>query len=399
MPGLLDLSAYRTLFADRELRRIVLSSALPRLPIGMNALGLTLLVQASSGSFAQAGWVSGAYLAALALQAPLVGRFIDLRGPRGIMLPLAAGHTLALLLVVLAAHRGLSLPWLLASAFLAGLFFPPVSTILRAMYRKAEMSASQRQSAFAVESVVVETCFILGPLLVSLALLAGSAAHAVLLAAGFIAVGVPLFARSGALARWGTVERAAERHWLGPLRVMGVRRSLLLTLIVATGFGLNEIAVPAFATAQGDARLVGLFYAAMSIPSAIAGLIYGTRRWAPPLNRQILLAVLWLAAGSTAMALAPSAPWFALACLFTGLAFGPLITALSLQLGALAPSASVTEAFTWSTTLLMLGLGGGMWLGGALVQQWGWSASLLGAAAAMLLAALWTPCVPAVRGD
>ena len=90
---------------------------------------------------------------------------------------------------------------------------------------------------------------------------------------------------------------------------------------------------------------------------------------------------------------------FALACLFTGLAFGPLITALSLQLGALAPSASVTEAFTWSTTLLMLGLGAGMWLGGVLAQQWGWSAALLGAAAAMALAALFSPCVPAVRAD
>ena len=396
---MIDLSAYRTLFADRELRRIMLGSVLPRLPIGMNALGLTLLVQAATGSFAQAGWVSGAYMAALALQAPVVGRFIDQRGPRGVMGPLAAGHTLALLGVVWAAHQGLRLPWLLGSAFVAGLFFPPVSTVIRAMYRKADMTASQRQSAFAVESVVVESCFILGPLLVSLALLAGSAAYGVLLAAGFIAMGVPLFARTGAIERWGQVERTAERHWLGPLQVMGVRRSLGLTLLVATGFGLNEIAVPAFATALGDTRLVGLFYAALSIPSAIAGLLYGTRRWGPPLNRQILLAVLWLAAGSVAMALAPSAPWFALACLFTGLAFGPLITALSLQLGALAPSSTVTEAFTWSTTLLMLGLGLGMWAGGAMVQQWGWSASLLAAACAMALAALWAPWVPAVSGD
>ena len=105
---MIDLSAYRTLFADRELRRIMLGSVLPRLPIGMNALGLTLLVQAATGSFAQAGWVSGAYMAALALQAPVVGRFIDQRGPRGVMLPLAAGHTLALLVGVgpHALHKG-----------------------------------------------------------------------------------------------------------------------------------------------------------------------------------------------------------------------------------------------------------------------------------------------------
>ena len=122
---MIDLSAYRTLFADRELRRIMLGSVLPRLPIGMNALGLTLLVQAATGSFAQAGWVSGAYMAALALQAPVVGRFIDQRGPRGVMLPLAAGHTLALLGVVWAAHQGLRLPWLLAARLWRGCSFRP----------------------------------------------------------------------------------------------------------------------------------------------------------------------------------------------------------------------------------------------------------------------------------
>mgnify|MGYP002663211725 CR=1 FL=1 len=113
----------------------------------------------------------------------------------------------------------------------------------------------------------------------------------------------------------------------------------------------------------------GFFYAALRSPSEISGLTGGARSWGPPRNRQILRAVLRLAAGSVATALATSAPWFARACLFTGLAFGPLITALSLQLGALAPSSTVTEAFTWSTTLLMLGLGLGMWAGGALVRD------------------------------
>ena len=47
---MLNLTPYRTLFADTELRRIVASSILPRLPVGMNALGLTLLVQSQTGS-------------------------------------------------------------------------------------------------------------------------------------------------------------------------------------------------------------------------------------------------------------------------------------------------------------------------------------------------------------
>lgn len=394
---MLDLSPYRLLFADRQLRRIVLSSLLPRLPIGMNALGLTLFVQAGSGSFARAGWVSAAYMAALALQAPLLGRWVDQRGPRGVLGPLAALHVLAMLALVGAVSGRLALLWVLLAAFGAGLSFPPVAMVLRATYRKADLPASVRQSAFAVDSVVTEICFILGPMLVGLAILAGSAAYAVLLAAACVALGVAGFVRAGALERWGQVEPSAGRHWLGPLRTGAVRRCLVLGLLSATGIGLNEMAIPAFATARDMPGHVGWFYAAMSVPSALAGLYYGTRRWAWPLNRQILLTMAWLALGSLAMAQAPSVGWFVLACSATGLAFGPMITALSLQLGALAPREYVTEAFTWSMTVFMIGLGLGFWAGGALVERWDFGATLWGAALLMALATLWCRWVPEVR--
>ena len=394
---MLDLSAYRALFADRPLRRIVLSSLLPRLPIGMNALGLTLFVQGASGSFARAGWVSAAYMAALAVQAPLLGRWVDQRGPRGVLGPLAALHVLAMLALVGAVSGRLALPWVLLAAFGAGLSFPPVAMVLRAAFRKADLPASVRQSAFAVDSVVTESCFILGPMLVGFAMLLGSAAYAVLLAAACVALGVAGFVRSGALDRWGQVEQNAARHWLGPLRTSAVRRCLVLGLLTATGIGLNEMAIPAFATAQGTPGRVGWFYAAMSVPSALAGLYYGTRRWGWPLNRQILLTLAWLAVGSLVMAQAPSAGWFVLACSVTGLAFGPMITALSLQLGALSPREYVTEAFTWSMTVFMIGLGLGFWAGGALVERFGFLATLWGAAVLMALAALWCRWVPEVR--
>lgn len=393
----MNLSPYRALFADRTLARIVAHSLLPRLPIGMNVLALTLLVQAASGSFARAGWVAGAYMTALALQAPLLGRWIDQRGPRGILTPLALGHALCLLALTALTLHGLPFAGLLALAFAAGLLAPPVAMVLRATYRRLPLDASRRQSAFAVDAVATEICFILGPLLVSLALLAGSPAYAVALSAGFTALGVPLFARSGVLAYWGQAHTDAARHWLGPLRVQAVRRSLGLSLLAAVGIGLNEIAIPAFATAAGLPRHVGWFYAAMSLSSALAGLYYGTRRWAWALNRQIRIALLWLALGSLGMALAPGALWFALACGVTGLAFGPLIAALSLQLGALSPREYVTEAFTWSMTVFMAGLGAGFWLGGLLAQGQGHALTLSAAAAVLSLAAACCHRVPPVQ--
>ena len=398
---MLNLAPYRILFADHELRRIILSSILPRLPIGMNALGLTLLVQSQTQSFTRAGMVSAAYLCALAIQAPIIGRFVDNNGPKAVMMPLAILHALALLLLVVAVTHLAPLPLMLAAAFLAGAVFPPVSMTLRAMYRKSTMPDSQKQSAFAVEAVVMECAFILGPLMVSLAMVAGSPMVAVLASAVLTALGTWHFSRSGALARWGVVERGEDviRHWLGPLKVRAVRRALAISFFFAVGLGLNEITLPAFANHSGYPARVGWFYAAMSIPSGIAGFAYGTRHFAWPLNRQIMVAGAWLAAGSVLMGLCTQTWTFLLGCAVTGLAFGPMITALSLQLGKLSPSEYSTEAFTWSMTLFMIGLGIGFWAGGGLIEQFGVASSLFACAALMLVAALCCLAVPEVRNE
>ena len=394
---MINLTPYRTLFADHELRRIIISSILPRLPIGMNALGLTLLVQSQTQSFTRAGMVSAAYLCALAIQAPIIGRYVDNNGPKAVMMPLAILHALALLLLVFAVTSLASLPLMLAAAFLAGAVFPPVSMTIRAMYRKSGMADAQKQTAFAVESVIMECSFILGPLLVSLTMLAGSPALAVLASAVLGVLGTWHFSRSGALARWGVVERGVERHWLGPMKISAIRRALLLSFFFAVGIGLNEIALPAFANNSGHPSRVGWFYAAMSIPSAIMGFAYGSRHFSWPLNRQIMAAGLWLAGGSALMAFSTTTWAFMLACAVTGLAFGPMITALSLQLGKLSPSEYSTEAFTWSMTLFMIGLGIGFWAGGGMIEQFGGASSLFACAGLMVVAALCCLAVPEVR--
>lgn len=365
----------------------------------MNALGLTLLVQSQTQSFSRAGLVSAAYLVALAVQAPIIGRFVDRNGPSRVVMPLGIAHTLALLLLVWAVTNVAALPIVLVAAFLAGGVFPPVSMTIRAMYRKANMSDAQRQSAFAIESVIMECAFVLGPLLVSFAVLAGSPAFAVLASAAFVLIGTWQFSRSGALVRWGNVESGPGivRHWLGPLKISAVRRALVLSFLFAIGIGLNEISLPGFANTSGIPAHVGWFYAAMSVPSAIAGFAYGTHHIQWPLNRQIMLGGLWLAVGSLLMAFSGAVWTFMLACAITGLAFGPMITALSLQLGKLSPSHYSTEAFTWSTTLFMIGLGIGFSVGGGMIETFGWASPLYACAVLMAAAAVSCLAIPEVN--
>jgi MFS family permease len=203
------------------------------------------------------------------------------------------------------------------------------------------------------------------------------------------------------MTRWGNVESHEDivRHWSGPLKVSAVRRALLLSTLFGAGIGLLEIALPAFAEFVGSKAMVGWYFAALSVPSAIAGLIYGTSKISWPLNKQILCTALWLAIGAALMALMNASAGFIVMCVITGLAFGPMITALSLQLGKLTPMEYSTEAFTWSMTVFLTGMGGGFFIGGGLIETHDWQTSLFASAALFVAAGLACLAVPEVMND
>ena len=390
---LLNLGPYKTLFSDSELKRIVLASILPRLPAGINGLSLTLMVQSLYGSFAVGGTVSAAYLIALGVASPFLGRFVDQRGPRAVMLPFGIAHTIALVLLVIAALQRVSPSLLVVFALAAGMTFPPVSMIVRAMWRKSKLPDSTKQLGFALEGVIMETIFVCGPLIVSLFLLFEAPAIALLFSACATLLGIVLFARSGALERWGEVE-LVERHWLGPLKLLGVRRALLVSMLLGASFGLQEIGMMAVAKAAGSQAAVGWLFAAYSVPSAIAGLIYGTRQLALPLNRQMALGHVWIAVLSLLLTQVSSLWVFALGCAVCGMAVGPAITASQMQLGKLTTTEYTTEAFTWSMTLFMVALGAAFACGGWLVESYGVGAPMFCAACTAGLGALLCLRVP-----
>jgi len=387
LPRLPLLAPYRRLLADRELKRIILTSLIARIPVGMNSLAITLGLQSLTGSFAAAGLAASAYLLAVGLQAPVIGRLIDQRGPASVMLPLATAHAAALTLLLVLAMQSTPTLVLVVIAAVAGFTFPPVSMTMRAMYRKSQLADAQKQTAFAIEAILMEMCFIVGPLVVSAAASLGRPELAILASAVFSGAGVAAFARSGALARWGRVEHEAERHWAGPLTIRAVRRALVLSLSFGLAIGLLEIAATGYAQSIGRPALIGALFAAMSITSALSGFAYGARPWPGALARHCLLAMLWLAGGALLLAVAET-PWvMVVGCFIAGCGFGPGMTAMNLQLGKLTPSQYSTEAFTWSMTLFMGGLGAGFLVGGLLIEHGGWSHAMAASALVFALAA------------
>jgi MFS family permease len=388
-----NFQPYKTLFADKALRRIVFTSILPRLPAGINGLAITLMAQQLYSSFGIGGTVSAAYLVALGLASPVFGRLVDRIGPRPVIVPVGIFHAIAVVALVMAAHQRVSVPILMCFAFFAGASFPPVSMTVRAMWRKSNLPDNTKQLGFALEGVIMETVFVCGPLIVSAFLLVKSPQSALLFSAALMLVGVILFSRSGAMERWGRVE-LGERHWLGPLKTVGVRRALMISISIGATFGFQEIGMMATTKAANNEAAVGWLFAAFSIPSGIAGLLYGTRQFAWPLNRQMSIALVWIAIFSFALTYVQSLWLFALGCFFCGAAVGPALTASQMQLGKLTPPEYSTEAFTWSMTLFMIALGASFSIGGWIIDQFGVGAPMFAAFVTSSMGALLCLRVP-----
>jgi MFS family permease len=381
----ISLKRYTVLFAQGDLRRTFAASALGRLPIGLTGLAILLLVQGSSDSFAQGGSAAGCYVVGLALIAPALGRMIDRHGPRRILAASALLFPASLLAVVISVERRELLPALAFSAA-AGASFPPITVCVRTYFRRRLGDDPLLSAAYSAESVLVELIFIVGPMLVALFVAFASAAMAVLFAAACGCVGTLLFLRTPALRSWH-IEARNSSSLLGPLAEARFPALVVVVLLFSSAFGFMEIGVAAYATEKSSAALAGVLLGVMSTGSALGGLAYGSRSWHLPLARQFALALALMGVGLAVLAL-PWGPWpFVLLCALAGIAMAPALIVQSMLAAKIARAEHATEAFTWTTSALLAGVGIGLAAGGVLLEQLPSPAALAAAGVAALLAA------------
>jgi len=364
----ISLARYTALLERPELRRAIVASIIGRLPIGILGLAILLASQASSGSFGIAGAVAAFYLAGLAVMAPILGRFIDRAGPRRTLTICAALFPAAL--VALVAALSLEAPQAVAYllAAMAGASFPPITVCLRTYLRQRLADEAQLATAYSMESVLIETIFIVGPVLVALFVAYASAAAAVLFAAACGLIGTLLFVRSPALTQW-RIEKRTGPNILGALSVRGFPQLLLVILAYSGAFGLLEIGVTAYATEIGKPALAGLILGLMSVGSAAGGLAYGSRSWRPPLQRQFALMLLIMGVGLAVLALATHPLVFTLLGILAGIVMAPALIIQSMLVARTSPAQYATEAFTWSTSCLLAGVGIGLSTGGLILER------------------------------
>lgn len=383
------LDTYRRILAVPGAPAFSAAALVARLPISMLTLGLVLLVSEQTGSYAKAGVISAVAVIANAVGAPLQGRLTDRFGQHRVLPATAAlfGLGLALALVAISQEAPAPLPHLCAA--LAGVALPQAGSMVRARWTH-NAEPSMIPTAFALEAVLDEVVFIVGPVVVTFL------ATLVSPYVGLVVAGIAGVTGSLALAAQRRTEPPSGRRERHEGRSKSMPLGLLLPLIGAgIGFGVlfgaAEVVTVAVADDAGYKQLSGALLAVWAAGSLIAGFLVGARPPAVTPLRQLRITTAVLTLSVVPLLMTSSLPLVALALFVSGFAIAPSMVAATQLVEQGVPKERLTEGIAWFTTGLATGVAPGAAISGWVVDSaapsWGYAVCL--GAGVLAMAGAW----------
>lgn len=357
-------SIYGQLLRKRQVQVVIAASVVAGLSVGI-ALPIVLLVHEETGSFAQAGVVTGALAFASAASSPLRGRLLDRFGQSRVLPTFAIGAAIAYMALVWATLEHAPVGVLIACAALAGLLHPPLLSATRPLWADLVDHPDHLGSAYALQAILLEVFFIGGPLVAAVLIAVGSPAAAVLALAGAELVGCLALAATPASRAWRPARRNVGRA--GALASPGMRTLLAIDVPIGALFGALDVAVPAFAKARGAEAAAGAVIAALAIGSLVGGIAYGARPRTGGAGRYALLIALF-AVLCAPLALAGSVLALGLLMAVAGLFVAPMNSVGLGMIDQVAPAGTAAEATSWTGSAYQGGLAAGTALAGAVVE-------------------------------
>jgi MFS family permease len=175
--------------------------------------------------------------------------------------------------------------------------------------------------------------------------------------------------------RWRGVPH--DIGWLGPLGAPGMRTVFGVLAAFGTAVGIVQVAVPAFAAERGSAAAGGVLLAALSAGSVIGGLVYGARSWPGTAPRRLAALLLGLCTAFALLSVAGTQLALAALLVLSGLLLAPTTVIGSTLLDTVAPSGTVTEAFTVMVMAIVIGTAVGNAVGGSIVESASYETAVL----------------------
>jgi MFS family permease len=263
------MKRYREVFALRYTWTLVLASFPARMAYGMIGLGIFFKVQRETGSVALAGLAIGLNSIAGSATAAFRGYLIDKYGqswPLRIFVPSYAA-------MILAVNASESKTFLLVMATIMGLTAPPINLSVRPLW-KSVVSGNQLRTAYAIDTSMMNTAGVIGPVVVTTLALSSHPGSALAVASALMFIGGTWLMMSKVSRNWipEVKDKGQQALWRNP----ALRLLMLEGSFIGFGWGIFDVAVPAFATLEKVPNRTAWVFAAMGIASIAGGLIAGT---------------------------------------------------------------------------------------------------------------------------
>ena len=355
------LRPYADIFQIPGAWRFSAAGVIGRMPMSMFGLGTVLLISASTGKYGVAGAVSAVGSLGFAFSSPRVARLVDSRGQRRVLLPLLAVFAVATAVLIAAVELRLPTWAFFAPGAIAGASMPSLGTMVRARWSVLLAGSPRLHAAFSFESVADELCFVIGPAAVTLL------ATEVFPAAG---VGVAaLLCLGGTL--WFVAERRTEPEVTRATesvtrtrRVQGAPAPGLVVLapvylLLGAMFVSIDLSTISFAQHFGHKPLAGFILGTYALGSATGGLWYGSRQWRAPVETRFALTLTLTVLGVATFWAQPNLVTLTCGIYLCGLTIAPTLIAGFSLLEAQAKPGRRTEAMSWLSSGIAVGVAAG----------------------------------------
>ena len=262
------MKRYAELFRIPNVWVLALACFPARVAYGMVALSIFFKVEQSTGSISVAGLAIGLNAASGSLTAGIRGSIMDKYGqtwPLRIMVP---GYAL----MAFALNASDSKTQMLVLAFVMGLSAPPINLSIRPLW-KIVVPADFLRTAYAVDTAIMSAAQVVGPVVATSLALSARPDLPLTFVCALMLIGGGALAITKVSRSWIPEKKDADYlpHWRHkPLQLLMVEGCF-----IGFGWGVFDVAIPAFTTIEKVPHLTAWIFAAMGISTIVGGLLAG----------------------------------------------------------------------------------------------------------------------------
>jgi MFS family permease len=353
------MKRYRELFAIPNVWVLVLAAFPARVAYGMVALSIFFKTQQTTGSVAVAGLAIGINSVAGAATAGLRGTLMDRFGQKWPLRIFVPGYAGMMLVLNTMENKNA----ILLAAFIMGISAPPINLSVRPLW-KMIVPKDYLRTAYAVDTSVMSTAGVIGPVVATSLALSSHPGSALVVASIFMAVGGGSLALTGVSRDWIPEKKDAGHTSIW--RNKAIQLLMIEGCFIGFGWGIFDVAVPAFATLEGVPHRTAWVFTAMGVANIVGGLLGGlVSKKVSALKAMRLTYFVWIFISIPIVFTYPG--WsMAVAGAFLGLIGGTIQVFYWEVMEAVRPKGSAVGMMGWiwtvEGTLMSIGSAAGGWI-------------------------------------